>query len=301
MPQLSDSDSSQTDNNLIAVVRDVLAPPPQREGLPANFRMRADAHYVDALDHPSPVTKAVTPAASLGVTPTPPTAATPLVRAARGTATAIIDTAVDEALRGISSAAALGASPSAGVRTGAAEIVLVETERALRLLSLARVLRGECPFYRGPVRLHALLSRLAQAMDRENAMLRAPHTTTVAADGQLTVDGSEELLLTAAYGIATVLNMVLPAGAPRTLRLTATVDPQAMLVRIELRALGLAMPSAWLHAALDEPWPIAGGALAHALLRAAAIVAESHHGSFSTDATGEGTAVRLSLPLDSSA
>src|SRR5687768_2647823 len=88
-------------DRLLAKIPDAI----EREGLPPGFRMRADSHYVEALDSPIPAQRAKEPL------PQPP-----------GSPAASCMTAIEGVLRGIASAAALAAAPSAVMRGGAARL-----------------------------------------------------------------------------------------------------------------------------------------------------------------------------------
>jgi hypothetical protein len=284
MAQLPNPETIGDDDLVGGVVRESLSTP-QREGLPPGFRMRADAHYVDALDAPRAPARPAMPA--------------PAVSAAGNVTTSLLDGLVDDALRGIGSAAGLTTAPSAMVRATASEIVNAESHRALRMLTAARILRGECPLHRDRVVLDAPLRRLSHAIEREHLVLRTPCALTVQIEPALAITASEELVSTAVYGVITALGAITASDRSRRLRLTAAADQAHSHANIEIREVGLTVPTQWLHTALTAAWPVPLGGLAQVLLHAASKVAESHGGSMAMHSDDDGIAVRLMLPLAS--
>jgi hypothetical protein len=209
--------------------------------------------------------------------------------------TPTLERMIDDALTGITAATVLNTAPSMAVRTGASEIVTVEANRALRLLAAARVLRGDAPIHRTPIDVSAVLKKTALSMEQEDRLLRGGHRFTVTVDQPTVVECSEELLVTAAYAVATSLGMAVPASASRHLELSATIEREAMVASIEIREHGLALPEPWIRGAFEHAWPVPGGAAALALLQAARAIAECHDGSLSMHARRQDTTVRLTL------
>jgi hypothetical protein len=250
----------------------------EREGLPPGFRMRADAHYVEQLDTPSVhAPRAKEPA------PQPPPSP-----AASCTA------AIEDALRSIASAASLAAAPSAVMRGGASRLIDTECQRALRLLTVLKVLGAEPTFRSAAVPVLDLLHKVREALEREDGATGA-RTIRVSAPTDLVAHGNDDLLLTAICGAVTALSAASVAAEPRQFDLFGTVDVTGTSVVIGVRERGFSLPQRWADRAFDEPWPVPDGGLALAMLQAARQVARAHSGSLLIHTRAEATDVRLTL------
>jgi signal transduction histidine kinase len=293
MTPFQDPESTRTDEPL-ANDPDALASGVQREGLPAGFRMRADAHYVDTLDAP-PFPLFVRPSRDRTSVASMAHAQDAAVAPLTDASAAVLETLIDDALRNVTGAAALHEGTSAAVRNGAADIISVETHRALRLLTAVRVLRGECPVLRTSLRAASALTILARSIEQEWRTARATHTIELRVDEAVAIDASEQLLSTAVYAVVSALGAAIPSSASRRVLIAAATD--ADVVHIDVRERGLLLPERWIG--LQQPWPVPSGTIALALLRAARHIAAVHGGSLSMHATGHGTEIRMALPFGS--
>lgn len=348
--------------------------PPEREGLPPGFRMRADAHYVEVLDSPSgpslrlldvnaidaaPVPSAAPhPAlvesvrlhgvlqpllvqqysgaggryrlisgrqrlaaarsAGLGQVPcmlhavsdakaaelagaarvtSPPDAAPSAPAEQKSSAAAQAPPgctiALDAALRSIASAAALMTVPSAVARDGAAQIVAAESQRALRLLDVMRVLGGECAIRRAAVPVFELLDTVRASLEREYRACGLERSVRIFADRELTVYGSEELLQTAIASVVAAVGVAVPHTKARQFEILASGSGSS--VAIEIREHGLTIPQRWAERTFDEAWPVAEGEMALMLFQSARRVTTLHGGSLALQARSDGTVARFAL------
>jgi hypothetical protein len=250
----------------------------EREGLPPGFRMRADAHYVEQLDTPIASAPHVKDTA-----PQPPVSPS-----------SSCTTAIEDALRSIASAAGLAAAPSAVMRGGASRLIDTECQRALRLLTVLRVLGGAPTFRSAAVPVLDLLHNVRDTLEREGGVAGA-RTIRVSAPPDLVAHGNDELLLTAVCGAATALTAASDVVEPRHFDLFGTIDVTGTSVVIGVRERGFSLPQRWADRAFDEPWPVADGGLALAMLQAARQVARAHSGSLVVHTRAEATDIRLTL------
>lgn len=248
----------------------------QREGLPPGFRMRADAHYVEELD------------ARNGSARTKDAGAQP-----PASPEASCTTAIEDALRSIASAAGLAAAPSAVMRGGASRLIDIECQRALRLLTVLRVLGAEPTFRSAAVPVPDLLLSVRDTLLREDPA--GARSIRVSTPPDLVAHGNAELLMTAVCGAAAALTAARTVAEPRQFDLFGTIDETGTSVVIGIRERGFSLPPRWAERAFDEPWPVAGGGLALAMLQAARQVARAHAGSLVVHTRPEATDIRLTL------
>jgi hypothetical protein len=247
----------------------------EREGLPPGFRMRADAHYVEQLDTP------IVPSRVKEQTPQP------------SSPSSSCTTAIEDALRSIASAAGLAAAPSAVMRNGAARLIDTECQRALRLLTVLKVLGAEPTFRSATVPVLDLLHKVHDALEREGGV--AGRSIRVSAPPDLVAHGNDDLLTTAVCGMVTALTTASGAIEPRQFDLFGTIDVTGTSVVIGVRERGFSLPQRWADRAFDEPWPVADGGLALAMLQAARQVARAHSGSLQVHTRPEATDIRMTL------
>jgi hypothetical protein len=250
----------------------------EREGLPPGFRMRADAHYVEQLDTPIVSTSRVKEPL-----PQPPVSPS-----------SSCTTAIEDALRSIATAAGLAAAPSAVMRGGASRLIDTECRRALRLLTVLKVLGGEPTFRSAAVPVLDLLHKVRETIEREDGT-PGIRSIRVSAPPDLVAHGSEELLTTAICGAVNALAAASGAVEPRQFDLFGTIDVTGTSVVVVVRERGFSLPQRWAERAFDEPWPVAEGSLALAMLQAARNVAKSHSGSLVIQSRAEATDIRLTL------
>lgn len=271
-------DAEPTRSHDLDALRARLPDTVEREGLPPGFRMRADAHYVEQLDTPIVSAPRVKEPA-----PQPP--ASPA---------SSCTTAIEDALRSIASAAALAAAPSAVMRGGASRLIDTECQRALRLLTVLKVLGGEPTFRSAAVPVLDLLHKVRETLEREGGVAGA-RTIRVSAPPDLVAHGNDDLLMTAVCGAATALTAASDVVEPRHFDLFGTFDVTGTSVVIGVRERGFSLPQRWADRAFDEPWPVADGGLALAMLQAARQVAWAHSGSLVVHTRAEATDIRLTL------
>jgi hypothetical protein len=270
-------DAEPTRSHDLDALRARLPDTVEREGLPPGFRMRADAHYVEQLD---------TPIASAPRVKEPaPQPASP---------SSICTTAIEDALRSIASAAGLAAAPSAVMRGGASRLIDTECQRALRLLTVLKVLGGEPTFRSAAVPILDLLHKVRDTLEREGGVAGG-RTIRVSAPPDLVAHGNDDLLMMAVCGAATALTAASDVVEPRHFDLFGTFDVTGTSVVIGVRERGFALPQRWADRAFDEPWPVADGGLALAMLQAARQVAWAHSGSLVVHTRAEATDIRLTL------
>jgi hypothetical protein len=250
----------------------------EREGLPPGFRMRADAHYVEQLD--TPIVSASRVKEPVPQPPAPPSSS--------------CTTAIEDALRSIASAAGLAAAPSAVMRGGAARLIDTECQRALRLLTVLKVLGGEPTFRSAAVPVLDLLHKVREALEREDGAAGA-RSIRVSAPPDLVAHGNDDLLMTAVCGAVTALTAASGAIEPRQFDLFGTIDVTGTSVVIVVRERGFSLPQRWADRAFDEPWPVADGGLVLAMLQAARQVAKAHSGSLLIQTRADATDIRLTL------
>jgi hypothetical protein len=250
----------------------------EREGLPPGFRMRADAHYVEQLDTPI-----VSSSRVKETLPQPP-----------GSPSSSCTTAIEDALRSIATAASLAAAPSAVMRGGASRLIETECRRALRLLTVLKVLGGEPTFRSAAVPVLDLLHKVRETFEREDGA-SSVRSIRVSAPPDLVAHGNDELLTTAICGAINALMAASGAVEPRQFDLFGTLDVTGTSVVVVVRERGFSLPQRWAERAFDEPWPVAEGGLALAMLQAARSVAKAHSGSLVIQSRAEATDIRLTL------
>ena len=222
--------------------------------------------------------------------PVPERKATASVPAAGNCATAL-----DTALRSIASVAALMSARSPVARDGAAQLVTVESQRALRLLNVMRVLGGEFAVRRAAVQVADLLEDVRDSLEREYRSCGLERSVQVTGDRDLVVHGNEELLRTAICSAVAALSVAVSSTEPRQFEISGTAAAGGASVVIEIREQGFSIPQRWAERAFDEAWPVAEGGTALVLLQAARQIATTHTGSLVIQTGGDATVVRLTL------
>jgi ParB-like chromosome segregation protein Spo0J len=204
--------------------------------------------------------------------------------------------ALDTALRSIGSAAALMSVRSPVARDGAAQLVAVESQRALRLLNVMRVLGGEFAVRRAALPVLGLLERVRESLEQEYRACGLERAVQITADRDLVLQGSEELLRTAICSAVAALSAAASPTEPRRFEISGAAAAAAGgSVVIEIREPGFSIPQRWVERAFDEAWPVADGGTALLLLQAARQIASSHSGSLAIHTSGDATVVRFTL------
>lgn len=263
---------------------------PAREGLPPSYRMRHEAHYVEALV--APPTPVVAPAA---VPPPlePPPAASPLPVDVTG----VID-ALQASLEAIDASLAQLSRRGRPLRDRVAiDLARAEAARARFAVDAAAVLQADPLPSLDEVDLAAVCRAVDDAFAAEYRLAGgAPAVTMPAAAAP--VFGDERLLTTAVGGVlAAVRALVEDRGdtARITITLAPRVDTASRTVEISQSAVRVPVTA---HARFFDPTWAAhpAGATAALQLAAARRIAEAHGGALDLAATDSG-GCRFSLSL----
>lgn len=265
---------------------------PLREGLPPEFRMRADAHYVDLLDAPR---------GRLDIEAVPAVAAaTPVVvgtrddRVAVAAASAAGGTEVARSLSALQTCVNLLADPvSAFARGVGANLARAEIQRARCLLQSVRVIRGEVPIDRTPVLVQDLVARVLESIE-PGRQLRgiSIHRQLILSHSRIHVDG--DLLVCALSGLV-IATLELVDGTDAQLAVLARVDPGGDFT-FAVTHNGLTMPSAWLAPGREMASNDRADAIGAVALLAARRIVESCEGRIAVTGSGRGAGFRITLP-----
>ncbi|MBI3048504.1 MAG: hypothetical protein HYY76_09370 [Acidobacteria bacterium] len=271
--------------------------PPSREGLPPDFRMRADAHYVDLLEAP----RHGHDAASAGVDRVWPEAVVTAATAAGGSELA-------RSLSAIRACADLLLDPvSEFTRAVAADLVRAELCRAGCLLQSLRMLRAELMPRRTPVAVQPLVGRVLDAVEPERRL------RSVAINRRLTlshgrIHADEELLVCALSGVI-LATLALVEGTNAEVTVLARLDPGGDFT-FSVTQDHVALPAAWLHpvaqacatgtpglvAGPEEPSTPRAAGIGAVVLPGARRVVESVDGRMTAATAGRGSGVHVMIP-----
>jgi hypothetical protein len=267
-------------------------PAPQREGLPAGFRMRHDTHYVEELISRNHAGRADTaPANKIHARRFGPHVAEP--RATPSMAMASAD--IGESLDAIGACLHLfRARTRPAAERVALDLIAAEVSRATWLVQALSVLNEDVPVALGAVDVGPVVSRIARvlAAGRLGAAVEIDECTP-----GLRVRGDEPLLTVAVAGIV----MALQAVAERVEDAVILVRVKAEAgdrVRIEATQDVVRLPDAWRAKLVDPDWTDRpGGRRIAVALAAAHRIAEWHDATLALDDDGcDGCRVALSLP-----
>jgi hypothetical protein len=284
--------SSEHDRLRVDETPDVDAPAPQREGLPAGFRMRHDTHYVEELISRNHAGRADTaPATRIHARRSAHRVAEP--RATPSLAMASAD--IGESLDAIGACLHLfRARPRPAGERAALDLIAAEVARATWLVQALSVLDEDAPVARCAIDLESVVSRIARALaaGQFGAAVAVEECTP-----GLRARGDEPLLTVAVAGIVMALQAVVERvqDAVITVRVSAEADDR---VRIEASQQVLRLPDAWRARLVDPGWTDRpGGRRIAVALAAAHRIAEWHDATLTLDDDGlDGCRVTLSLP-----
>lgn len=296
------------------------APLRVREGLPPSYRMRADAHYVDALverslaafDPPAPPTAAVSSVATVtsavpgdalppitpAAAPVPPAAVAP-ASPALTTALTASAVALAEAFDAIQSA--LRDVPLRGrpLRDRVAiELARAEATRGRWLADAAVVLQVEPLPALDEVDLLQLLTQVFDALGPENRLSGGAAALPVP-EGACRVFGDERLLTTALGALlAAMRSLIEDRGDARKLAVALGPRREAATRTLEISQTAVRLPAAAYGRFFEADWDDhPAGASAALLLAAARKIASAHGGALEIGALdGGGCRLVLSLP-----
>ena len=272
-----------------STVQEVVAPSvrgtsnaPLREGLPPNYRMRADAHYVDQLV--APLTRTA-PAAAKASSASSSEPKTPSLAA--------IDSELAGSLAAVLSSTALLVETTPRLtRNITVDMIRAEVQRAACTLRAATVIRHGVSDERRLVSPRQVVQRVAETVSAE-ARLRGilVNTTADGADAAISVD--EELLASSVSAVVLMLASALNRVDGATLNVTAIAESGRVTLAIEQECV--VVPETWFGspslAAVDAP----GGQQLVPLV-ALRQVAEAWGGRLTTSRLPHGTRIAVELP-----
>lgn len=285
------SASSEDDRLLVDEARDVGAPAPQREGLPAGFRMRHEKHYVDELlarnhaGHADAAPANKVHARRIGHRVVEP-------RATPSMAMASAD--IGESLDAIGACLHLfRARTRPPAERAALDLIAAEVARATWLVQALSVLDEDAPVSRCAVDLGPVVSRIARllAAGRFGATVAVEECTP-----GLRARGDEPLLTVAVAGIVMALQAVVERVEDAVILVRVSAE-DGDRVRIEASQDVLSLPDAWRAKLVDPNWTERpGGRRITVALAAAHRIAEWHDATLTLDDDGlDGCRVALSL------
>ncbi len=253
-----------------------------REGLPSNYRMRADAHYVEQLETARPAVAPQAPAAR---------------RAPHAAPQSSSDSDILTALHAISSCAALVEDDVTGLtRQVATSLIRAEAWRSTCLLQASRVLRqGIAPTRRStPVR--KLLSRVVESVEHERKLRNVQVDTLVSVSDTLAVAGQEDTLVFVLSGLA-LLTIELAGKAKDASVIIAALPEPAGKVTLAISQDAAAVPESWPSVVGDAGSENAGTWSTPVAVLALRRLAEAYGGSVTTTRFANGSRLMLELPV----
>lgn len=264
---------------------------PVREGLPANYRMRADAHYVDQLEMRRAGSDEARPMAAPPVTTAPPAPPRP-------EPSFLSEGDLARSLTSVLSCTDLLADGMPQLtRTVAVDMIRAETQRAICALRTAAVLRQGVADDRRVVTARALVGRMAGLVEADARLRGSRLATAVDVADETTLRVNDETVVS---GMAAVVLMMSAGlndvhGARLDLEATGT---EAGRVTLIVRQESVILPDACLKAATARGDVTASPAVAP--LVALRQIAEAYGGSLAVTRLPHGTQVAIELPTTAS-
>ncbi len=251
-----------------------------REGLPANYRMRADAHYVEQLEAARPAAPAQTRRAATSVAP-------------QGSSEADILTS----LHAISSCAALVESEVTDLtRQVATSLIRAEAWRSTCLLQASRIIRHGVAPTRRSIPIRRLIARVVESVEHERKLRGVQVDTLLSTGDGLSVAAQEDMLLFVLSGL-TLLTIELAGRAKDQSILIAALPEPAGRVTLAISQDAAAVPESW-PSIVGEPGSDGAGAWSTPVaVLALRRLAEAYGGSVSTTRFANGSRLMLELPL----
>ena len=286
------SASSEDDRLPGDEARDAGAPAPQREGLPAGFRMRHEKHYVDELLARNHAGRAdATPANRVHARRFGRHVAEPKATLSMAKASADIG----ESLDAIGACLHLfRARTRPAAERAALDLIAAEVARATWFVQALSVLDEDAPVAHSAVDLGPVVSRIARLLAA--GQFGAAVAVEASTPG-LRARGDEQLLTVAVAGIVMALQAVVERveDAVILVRISAADGDR---VRVEASQDVLSLPEAWRARLVDPNWTDRpGGRRIAVALAAAHRIAEWHDATLTLDDDGlDGCRVALSLP-----
>lgn len=257
---------------------------PQREGLPPGFRMRHDAHYVDALISNAPARHVV----GIGTGDVESARrSTAQVRAAAAPAPKAY-AEVGESLEAIGTCLQLfGRTARPPAERLALDLIEAETARAAWLVQALSILDDEPPVANTSVDLDAVLRHVARVMAAARPRQGVPVEIQAGQSG-LRARGDAALLTLAVAAIASAVQAAADHADGSVVRI-GIADDASGRVRIEAAQDAVRMPASWRARFLDAEWAERpGGRRVAIFLSAARRIAELHRGALTMGGADHG-------------
>jgi hypothetical protein len=258
--------------------------PTQREGLPAGFRMRHDAHYVDEL------MSGVRPRHVVAIgTGEAESARRSTVQGRAAAAPAPKAYAeVGESLEAIGTCLQLfGRTARPPAERLALDLIEAETARAAWLVQALSILDDEPPMANAPVDLDAVLGHVARVMDAARARQGGSVEIQTEQSG-LRARGDTSLVTLAVAAITAAVQSAADHADGAVVRVRIA-DDAAGRVRIEAAEDAVRIPASWRARFLDPEWAERpGGRRVAILLSAARRIAELHRGALTMGGADHG-------------
>lgn len=255
-----------------------------REGLPSNYRMRADAHYVEQLESARTV------------------AAPPQTQPRRPHAAAVphqvsSDGDVLTALHAISSCAALVEDDVTGLtRQVATSLIRAEAWRSTCLLQAARMVKQGVAPTRRSSSIRRVLGRVVESVGHERRLRGVQVDTLVSVPEGAAVTGQEDALVFVLAGL-TLLTIELAGRARDASVLVAALPEPAGRVTIAISQDASAVPESW-PSVVGEPGSESAGTWSTPVaVLALRRLAEAYGGTVSTTRFANGSRFLLELPV----
>jgi hypothetical protein len=264
---------------------------PVREGLPAGYRMRADAHYVDQLVAPArrALDDEARPAAAA---PAAPKAAAAVSKASSDLAMLNEDVVATSLSAVMSCTDLLADGMPRLTRSVAVDMIRAETQRAICALRTSHVLKNGAPVERRLIAPRTIVERVAETIAPESRLRGCRVTTTVEVADSIKLRVDEGTLVTALSSAALMLTAGLQElqGARLDLQVAST---GANRVLLSLSQESVIVPEACLRIVNTAGEP---GSAQTAPLVALRQVAEAYGGSASASRMPHGTQFAIELP-----
>lgn len=198
--------------------------------------------------------------------------------------------ALGESLTSLGACAGLVAEPAPQLTHRVAiDLLRAEAWRAVCLLQVARVLRGEVAIYCKPTSARGLLHRLIESTQHE-CRLRGGVLDAELPQVDVRIDADEDVIVGVLGGVLTAAFAAADSRAALRLAVTATIAAGRDFV------LSITHPSLRLPAGLASADGVEGEGIMAASLAAARQVVAACDGRLEVAAAGRGTEIRVTLP-----
>jgi ParB-like nuclease family protein len=205
-----------------------------------------------------------------------------------------------ECLTAVAASASLLSPGTTLTQAVAVDLVRAEAARALQVLLVMRVLRGETALARRPLSVRMLLERIVERSAAERRLRGMTLSIEVHPNTPVTAWGDEELLLSAAAALvmSTAVLLEAPHGSAVTLRAAARGEDSCVVSATHLAEL----PHQWRSKLAEDPREPGIGVKdsstpAFVMLRGARRIAELHGGEMTLDCTDGMTSVSLTFAI----